>query len=131
MVYLALTDNCFLSRCCSIRKSGVKSRTVYLRERAEAGEEISFSDYSVADIADIVKTWLRELKPSLIGSDLIKAFAKDWSDVQRHILSLSDAHRILLQVVLRFLALVASNSDLNQMTSHNLAICLAPVIVFL
>lgn len=46
--------------------------------------------------------------------------------VQSAILLLPDEHREVLQYLLEFLYNVASHSMINQMTSNNLAVCLAP-----
>lgn len=170
------------------RKSGVKSRTVLMRDAIEKehltsidqllsrdDEFIRGHQITVHDIADVVKVWLREMKPKpLLTADLIKAFgdaSASWSGISgssspastisssgskscssspstrsnghgqssslpRHTFKikplklimkyLNDNQRILLHAILRFLALVASNSAVNQMNSHNLSICLSP-----
>lgn len=46
--------------------------------------------------------------------------------VQSAILLLPDEHREVLQYLLEFLHNVASHAMINQMTSNNLAVCLAP-----
>lgn len=46
--------------------------------------------------------------------------------VQSAILLLPDEHREVLQYLLEFLHSVASHAMINQMTSNNLAVCLAP-----
>lgn len=46
--------------------------------------------------------------------------------VQSAVLLLPDEHREVLQHLLEFLSSVAANSQFNQMTANNLAVCLAP-----
>ncbi|RWS04788.1 hypothetical protein B4U79_03574 [Dinothrombium tinctorium] len=109
------------------RKSGVKSRISALRRKLEeltSGRKrerlssinsstfcfrtnSSDEEYCVYDIADMVKSWLRELKPTpLISKEIIIAFKE--------------------KIILRFLSWFAENSHVNQMNSHNLAICFTP-----
>ncbi len=107
------------------RKSGVKSRIMTLKEQAEEGIEINLSNACVYDIADLTKTWFRELKPKQLITQQVISFFKD--NKKKFTLSaLPDAQRDILQIVLRFLALISNNSNVNQMNSHNLAICLTP-----
>lgn len=107
------------------RKSGVKSRINALKKRIEDGIEIEFdSTICVFDVADLVKTWLRDLNPHLIGKELIDHFVKSKDNF--YLWHLDDSHRYLLFVILKFLSLVSSHSKQNQMTAHNLAICFAP-----
>lgn len=61
------------------RKSGVKSRILSLRQRIETNQNLKFNEldrdneYSIYDIADLVKMWFRELKPvPLMTKELIK-----------------------------------------------------------
>ncbi|KAJ6222767.1 hypothetical protein RDWZM_001312 [Blomia tropicalis] len=106
------------------RKSGVKSRINKLKIQIENGEKIDFDSLCVFDVADLVKTWFRDLKPHLISTDLIDSFMKSKDDFS--LWHLPDSHRYLLFAVLKFLSLVSSHSKQNQMTSHNLAICFTP-----
>jgi len=107
------------------RKSGVKSRIMSLREQAEEGIDIDFTDACVYDIADVTKTWFRELKPKQLLTQQIISLFKD-NKKEFTLCAVPDAQRAILQIVLRFLALISNNSNLNQMNSHNLAICLTP-----
>lgn len=107
------------------RKSGVKSRIMSLKEQAEEGIDINFSDVCVYDIADVTKTWFRELKPKqLLTQQIISLFKENKKEFT--LCPIPDAQRAILQIVLRFLALISNNSNVNQMNSHNLAICLTP-----
>lgn len=61
------------------RKSGVKSRIQTLRQNFESNQTIRLDDlnrnneYSIYDVADLVKMWFRELKPvPLVTKELIR-----------------------------------------------------------
>lgn len=61
------------------RKSGVKTRILTLRQRIEANQFVKIvelnqnNEFSIYDIADLVKMWFRELKPlPLMSKDLIR-----------------------------------------------------------
>lgn len=122
---LAFLDLYGLKSVGIFRKSGVKSRINALKKQIEDGIEIEFdSSCCVFDVADLVKTWLRDLNPHLIGKELIDNFTKSKDTFS--LWHLDDSHRYLLFVVLKFLSSVCSHSKQNQMTAHNLAICFAP-----
>lgn len=93
-----------------------------------------FTEFSVYDIADTIKTWLREIKPKpLISKEIILAF-KNFSNGLNtkeqfcfDLISLmNDTERYVLLIILNMLSWFAVNSTLNQMNAHNLAICFAP-----
>lgn len=106
------------------RKSGVKSRINALKKQVEDGENIQLDSLCVYDVADLVKTWLRDLRPHLICKGLIDDFVNSTDTFS--LWHLDDSHRYVLFVVLKFLSIVSSHSKQNQMTAHNLAICFAP-----
>ena len=139
------------------RKSGVKSRITALRQKLEQmiskkefykkiDESSQFEccfpnldyssceDYCVYDVADMIKMWLREIKPQpLINKQIISAFkemSSGNSNPSELILKinvlLTDSQRSILEILLHFLSWFAKNSEINQMNSHNLAICFTP-----
>ena len=57
--------------------------------------------------------------PSELRTDLLRCA----------LLLLPDQSRLALQTLLTFLGEVAAASDTNQMTAHNLAVCLAPSVL--
>lgn len=68
------------------RKSGVKSRILSLRQRIETNQEAKFeeinhnNEFSIYDIADLVKMWFRELKPfPLLTRELIELISSSLS----------------------------------------------------
>ncbi|KAH9415349.1 Dynein light chain Tctex-type [Dermatophagoides pteronyssinus] len=114
------------------RKSGVKSRIQILREKIQQ-QEINFeiTGESVYDVADLLKQWLRDLRPHLLTNELIDMFimakkSKNNHQFEFYLWHLDDCHRYLLFIILKFLSLIAANSSTNQMTIQNLAICFAP-----
>ena len=155
------------------RKSGVKSRILTLRQRIEAHQDATLkeinrdNEFSIYDIADLVKMWFRELKPvPIMTKELIRMVSEfaqssgslneqqgnssqslsqrekslDNSEVQGHQKeqhsscslkskidsTISPAHKALFSKAMNFFALISSKSEINQMTSQNLAICLTP-----
>lgn len=64
------------------RKSGVKSRILSLKQQIEANQNLKFAElnqnneFSIYDIADLVKMWFRDLKPvPLMTKELIKVIS--------------------------------------------------------
>ena len=107
------------------RKSGVKSRIMVLREQSEQGLDIDVSDVCVYDMADLIKMWFRELRPKqLLTQQIISDFKHRPKEFT--LCAIPDAQRHVLQIILTFLSLVSDHSDVNQMNSHNLAICWTP-----
>lgn len=107
------------------RKSGVKSRILSLKEQLEKGSDMNLSEVCAFDLADVVKTWFRELKPKqLLSQTIIDSFKQNKKKLT--FCSIPDTQRTVLQIILRFLALISNNSSVNQMNSHNLAICWTP-----
>ncbi|ROT70317.1 hypothetical protein C7M84_011417 [Penaeus vannamei] len=122
------------------RKPGVRSRIQKLQELHEMGENIQYSDFGTCDIADMVKTYFRELPEVLLTNKLSEMFIAIFQylpvehrleALQCAILMLPDENREVLMVLLTFLADVAANSHLNQMHASNLAVCLAPSLFHL
>lgn len=65
------------------RKSGVKSRILTLKQRIEANQDAKIdelnkdNEFSIYDIADLVKLWFRELKPTpLMTKESIKVISE-------------------------------------------------------
>ncbi|KAK8742350.1 hypothetical protein OTU49_001821 [Cherax quadricarinatus] len=122
------------------RKPGVRSRIQKLREFHESGEDIQYSAFGTCDIADMVKTYFRELPEVLLTNKLSEMFIAIFQylpaehrleALQCAVLLLPDENREVLMALLTFLADVAANSHLNQMHASNLAVCLAPSLFHL
>lgn len=118
------------------RKSGVRSRIQKLKAMTETqGDNINFDGQQAFDVADLVKQYFRELPEALLTNKLSETFTAIFQHVpieyrpdavQCVLLLLPDEHREALETLLDFLNHVACNSPYNQMTSSNLAVCLAP-----
>ncbi|KAK6620869.1 hypothetical protein RUM43_011167 [Polyplax serrata] len=123
------------------RKSGVRSRIQTLKAMTEnQGEMISYDGHQAYDVADMVKQYFRELPEALLTNKLSETFISIFQHVpetfrgeavQWALLLLPDEHREALQTVLEFFNQVSARSTCNQMTSSNLAVCLAPSLFHL
>lgn len=160
--------SCGINSIGIFRKSGVKSRILTLKQRIETNQEASLEqinrdkEFSIYDIADLVKMWFRELKPMpIMTKDLIRLisnFLQSSKSLDKHATSsrlhqhtgepvedpeftrrspdgslkqqidyiISPTHKALFLKALNFFASISSKSEINQMTSQNLAICLTP-----
>ncbi|KAI1887617.1 hypothetical protein AGOR_G00192160 [Albula goreensis] len=138
---------CYLHNQCLdqvglFRKSGVKSRILALRQMNEAGSEdgVSYEGQSAYDVADMLKQYFRDLPEPLLTSKLSDTFLQIYQYVPKDqrlqaaraaALLLPDENREALQTLLCFLSDVVANVAENQMTSTNLAVCLAPSLFHL
>uniref|UniRef100_A0A2P2I3D8 Rho GTPase-activating protein 7-like n=1 Tax=Hirondellea gigas TaxID=1518452 RepID=A0A2P2I3D8_9CRUS len=122
------------------RKPGVRSRIQKLRELLDSGEVVDYNTYGAFDVADVVKTYFRELPEVLLTNKLSEVFLTIFQflpeqerleAVQCALIMMPDENREALMTLLTFLASIASNSHLNQMTASNLAVCLAPSLFHL
>ncbi|XP_035282691.1 rho GTPase-activating protein 7-like isoform X2 [Anguilla anguilla] len=125
------------------RKSGVKSRIQALRQMNEAcadGVGVGYEGQSAYDVADMLKQYFRDLPEPLLTSKLSETFLQIYQYVPKDLrlqaikaatLLLPDDHREALQTLLFFLSDVTANVAENQMTSTNLAVCLAPSLFHL
>ncbi|KAM5147037.1 stAR-related lipid transfer protein 13 isoform 2-T2 [Callospermophilus lateralis] len=135
-----LRSNC-LDQVGLFRKSGVKSRIHALRQMNENfPENVSYEDQSAYDVADMVKQFFRDLPEPLFTNKLSETFLHIYQyvpkeqrlqAVQAAILLLADENREALQTLLCFLNDVVNLVEENQMTSMNLAVCLAPSLFHL
>ncbi|XP_008053595.1 stAR-related lipid transfer protein 13 isoform X1 [Carlito syrichta] len=135
-----LRSNC-LDQVGLFRKSGVKSRIHALRQMNENfPESVNYEDQSAYDVADMVKQFFRDLPEPLFTNKLSETFLhiyqyvpkeQQLQAVQAAILLLADENREALQTLLCFLNDVVNSVEENQMTSMNLAVCLAPSLFHL
>ncbi|KAB7497675.1 Alpha-L-fucosidase, partial [Armadillidium nasatum] len=122
------------------RKPGVRSRIQNLRDLHETESDICYFDFGAFDIADMVKTYFRELPEVLLTNKLSEIFiiicqylpvSVRLEALQCVMLMMPDENREVLMYLLYFLSHMAANSHLNQMTESNLAVCMAPSLFFL
>ncbi|XP_044309549.1 rho GTPase-activating protein 7-like [Varanus komodoensis] len=131
----------FLDQVGLFRKSGVKSRILYLREMNENNpNNISYEGQSAFDVADMVKQYFRDLPEPIFTNKLCESFLhiyqylpkdQQFCAVQAAILLLPDEHREALKVLLFFLRDVVALVEENQMSPTNVAVCLAPSLFHL
>uniref|UniRef100_A0A6J0SY75 StAR-related lipid transfer protein 8 isoform X1 n=1 Tax=Pogona vitticeps TaxID=103695 RepID=A0A6J0SY75_9SAUR len=122
------------------RKSGVKSRIQALRHLNEASpDNVNYEGQSAYDVADLLKQYFRDLPEPIFTSKLTDMFLQIYQfvpkeqrlqAVQAAIVLMPDENREVLQTLLYFLSDIASAEE-NQMTSGNLAVCLAPSLFHL
>jgi len=108
----------------------------------EAGGDLS--DAHAVDVASLLKQFFRELPEPLMTSALYDVFvqcvgtargldgasAAHLDAVLLTCLLLPDANLATLRYLVTFLMQVAANSDDNRMDSSNLAVCLAPNLLY-
>ncbi|KAM6469679.1 rho GTPase-activating protein 7-like isoform 1-T1 [Liasis olivaceus] len=131
----------FLDQVGLFRKSGVKSRILYLREMNENNpNNINYEGQSAFDVADMVKQYFRDLPEPIFTSKLCETFLhiyqylpkdQQFCAVQAAILLLPDENREALKILLYFLRDVVMFVEKNQMTPTNIAVCLAPSLFHL
>eukprot|EP00794_Sanderia_malayensis_P006972 gene6972-7757_t len=120
------------------RRSGMKSRIEKLKDETESGRvKVDFSQYTVYDIADVLKQYLRELPEPVITTKLAETFIAIYKDVPKElrtqaiklaIILMPDENREALQTILAFLNAFANLSSENQMDHKNLAVCFTPAL---
>ncbi|ORX95818.1 RhoGAP-domain-containing protein [Basidiobolus meristosporus CBS 931.73] len=130
-------DNHGLNREGIYRVSGKHSQVQQLRQAFEKNEEISLEDdTSVASVASLLKTYIRELPEPLFPFPFAERVeyskypdAEDRLIILRQKLSaLPDAHLYTLLNLARHLARVAQHSDANKMNISNVSLIFTPVI---
>nr|KAI8756349.1 rho GTPase-activating protein 7 [Biomphalaria glabrata] len=120
------------------RKSGVKSKIQQLRDHLEAHPEISdFEDANAYNVADMLKTYFRDLPECLLTNKMSETFRSIYTYVpqpqrleaiQAAILLLPDENREVLQSILLFLSDISSHESDHQMNASNLAVCFTPTV---
>mmetsp|Transcript_7034 Transcript_7034/g.14284 ORF Transcript_7034/g.14284 Transcript_7034/m.14284 type:complete len:606 (+) Transcript_7034:85-1902(+) len=102
----------------------------------ETDEECKM-EVTVPNVASLLKLWLRNLPTSLIPEKSYRAITKVAQKGKKELLSVVEKemeewgaeHIEVLAILLAFLFKIASNSEVNKMTSENLAIVFAPTIL--
>ncbi|RKO89312.1 Rho GTPase activation protein, partial [Blyttiomyces helicus] len=102
----------------------------------------SFEGYTVYDVADFLKKYLRGIPEPIFTTDLYPYFLKCLGALnvplegglrlrafRLLILSLPSSHLILLEILLQLFSEVASLSAQNQMNAHNLARIFSPNVL--
>ncbi|XP_046852869.1 rho GTPase-activating protein 7-like isoform X2 [Xenia sp. Carnegie-2017] len=123
------------------RRSGGKQRIHQLKTLMESNPEMDdFQDWAIFDIADVLKIYFRELPEPLLTVKLADTFLSIHQHVPKElrlgamqavVLLMPDENREALQSLLLFLHDVAQQSNINQMTASNLAVCFVPAFFHL
>jgi len=112
------------------RVSGSVVNIKKLKENAEEGD-VDFKDFTVHDIAGLIKMFFRDLPEPLFTSDLYTCFvaagaSKNKDEIMKALDLLPTGHRVVLYRLLSFLNKVVALSKINKMIPENLATCLVP-----
>ncbi|XP_072532727.1 uncharacterized protein arhgap20b [Salminus brasiliensis] len=117
------------------RRSANAKNCRVLKERLNSGHYISLHGESVFTAASLLTEFLRKLPGSVLGCELYEDWMEvmDTDDLQdRHTLAksvlakLPQENRSLLCYVFGMLHCIHKHADANQMTAANLALCIAP-----
>ncbi|KAJ3312717.1 hypothetical protein HDU76_002814, partial [Blyttiomyces sp. JEL0837] len=122
------------------RVNGSERRMAQLAQIFDAGpkygHECSFEGYTVYDVADFLKKYVRGLPEPLLTTDLYPFFLKclelpvDGAQRVKGLrwlcMMLPPPHLVLLESLLELFALVVENASLNMMNSNNLARIFSP-----
>ncbi|KAK9695963.1 hypothetical protein K7432_012712, partial [Basidiobolus ranarum] len=130
-------DNHGLNREGIYRVSGKHSQIQQLRQAFEKNEAISLEDdTSVASVASLLKTYIRELPEPLFPfpfNERVEYSRNSDPEDRRLILrqrlsALPDAHLYTLLYLSRHLSRVVQHSDVNKMNISNICLIFTPVI---
>nr|XP_043884531.1 protein FAM13A isoform X2 [Solea senegalensis] len=120
------------------RVSGNVRAVETLKQRLDVGEEVDLlSECDACTVASLLKQYLRELPEGLIDATVQQALIQhyqesgddgSWSETRELLQQLPDVHLSLLRYLCHFLALVASNHNVNRMTALNLATVFGPSV---
>ncbi|XP_031621134.1 unconventional myosin-IXb-like isoform X2 [Contarinia nasturtii] len=121
------------------RKSGVNSKIKELKVKmAEAKGEIDYELYNVHVLANVLKSFLREMPEPLLTFDRYDDFlrASELSETTDRVSTMMSlikklpaAHHALLERLIFHLALVAQREQFNRMSASSLAIVFAPCVL--
>lgn len=123
------------------RKSGVASRIKELKikmSETPSSAELNYESYNIHVLANVLKTFLREMPESLLSFDRYDDFlrASELSDTTDRVSTLMSLikklplpHHALLERLIFHLALVAQREQYNRMSASSLAIVFAPCVL--
>ncbi|XP_051779102.1 protein FAM13C isoform X3 [Erpetoichthys calabaricus] len=121
------------------RISSSLNKLKLLREKYERGEDVDLSEEGgVEQAASVLKLFLRELPEAVIPTSVHIAIGNAYKDnkdnpalnhqIKMLLLGLPQEHYKLFKFIGAFLIKVASHSEVNQMTTENLATVFGPCI---
>jgi len=127
------------------RIPGTHSKIQKTRKLLQDGKRVDFNEIDILTVASILKLWLRELPTPLIpfsqysklialGGTVTKVTEKEktvcMDKVKRVILSIPKSEYNCLRALMTFLHNVALKGEVNKMHAKNLAIVIAPNIMY-
>ncbi|XP_075429677.1 rho GTPase-activating protein 20-like isoform X2 [Ascaphus truei] len=122
------------------RRSANAKTCKELKEKLNCGDEVRMDGESVLVAAAVITDFLRNIPDSILSSDMYGLWM-DATDMEQHeykieaikglVEQLPGTHSILLQHLFAVLRHIEENSEENQMTAFNLALCIAPNMLWL
>ncbi|KAM4697213.1 rho GTPase-activating protein 20-like [Rhinophrynus dorsalis] len=122
------------------RRSANAKTCKELKEKLICGDDVQMDGESVFVAAAVIKDFLRNIPDSILSSDMYGLWM-EVTDMEQHeykvetikrlVEQLPEANFILLQHLFAVLHHIEKNSEENQMTAFNLALCIAPNMLWL
>ncbi|XP_057576697.1 rho GTPase-activating protein 20-like [Hippopotamus amphibius kiboko] len=119
------------------KPGGIKSCRA-LKEKINSGDKVNLDEESVLVAASVFKDFLRNIQGSIFSASLYDKWLSviDQGNEEEKIAAaqsllgqLPRANVVLLQYLFGVLRNIEQNSSSNQMTAHNLSVCIAPSIL--
>ncbi|XP_036895034.1 LOW QUALITY PROTEIN: rho GTPase-activating protein 20-like [Sturnira hondurensis] len=110
-----------------------------LKEKLDSGVEVHLDHESIFVIASVFKDFLKHIPGSVLSSDLFDHWVSVMDEendeqkinkIQRLLDQLPRANIVLLRYLFGVLHNIEQNSSFNQMTAFNLAVCIAPSMLW-
>ncbi|XP_057560620.1 rho GTPase-activating protein 20-like [Hippopotamus amphibius kiboko] len=120
------------------RKPGSIKSCRALQEKINSGDKVNLDEESVLVAASVFKDFLRNIQGSIFSASLYDKWLGviDQGNEEEKIAAaqsllgqLPRANVVLLQYLFGVLRNIEQNSSSNQMTAHNLSVCIAPSIL--
>ncbi|KAM8953995.1 rho GTPase-activating protein 20-like [Pelodytes ibericus] len=122
------------------RRSANAKTCKELKEKLISGDEVQIDGESVFVAAAVITDFLRNIPDSILSSDMYGLWM-EVTEMEQHeykieaikrlMEQLPEANAVLLQHLFAVLHHIKENSEENQMTAFNLALCIAPNILWL
>ncbi|XP_053328971.1 rho GTPase-activating protein 20-like [Spea bombifrons] len=122
------------------RRSANAKTCKELKEKLISGDEVQINRESVFVAASVIMDFLRNIPDSILSSDMYGLWI-EVTEMEEHeykvevikrlLKQLPEANAVLLQHLFAVLHHIKENSEENQMTAFNLALCIAPNILWL
>ncbi|KAM4663041.1 uncharacterized protein O3C94_011348 [Discoglossus pictus] len=121
------------------RSANAKTRKE-VKEKLISGDDVQMQGESVLIAAAVITDFLRNIPESILSADMYEQWMNA-TDMEQHqfkietikrlVEQLPEANNILLQHLFAVLHHIEQNSEVNQMTAYNLAVCIAPNMLWL